>query len=325
MSIHSAIAIVACSLTLVAGVGAANAEADPEALVQALNEAFGKHEGLRASHPNGICVKGTFRPATEAARLSKSPQFAEGVVLPVIGRFSMAGGYPTASNALKYPARGFAMHFDLGKGNTTDLVLLSVPIFVAKTPEDYLTLLQTVATMDSEKIGAYFKAHPEATQVRVWQDARPVPASYASVTYYSVHAFTMTNAAGEQQAVKLKVIPAAGEVGLSDDEAKAKAPDFYTPELTERLAKEPTQFFLTAVLGEPGDPLDNPTALWPEDKRNAVTLGTITISALEPAATCDAGMFDPTNVADGVEGPKDDRIFAIRSPAYAISLSHRVK
>jgi catalase len=46
---------------------------------------------------------------------------------------------------------------------------------------------------------------------------------------------------------------------------------------------------------------------------------------MEDAGTCDAGMFDPTNVTDGIEGPKNDQIFSIRSPAYAVSLSRRAK
>jgi hypothetical protein len=35
-----------------AATGAAAAEADPEALVDALNAIFGKHEGMRAAHAN---------------------------------------------------------------------------------------------------------------------------------------------------------------------------------------------------------------------------------------------------------------------------------
>ena len=183
MSKHFAIAVAACSLMLVTGAGAANAEADSEALVNALNAVFGKHDGMRAAHTNGICVKGSFTPSVEAAGLSKAPQFNKGVARSVIGRFSMGGGNPDASNAQKDNARGLAMHFDIGNGNTTDLVLLSAPVFLAKNPEDFLQLLQTVATKDGDKIGAYFKAHPEGTQQGAWLNARPVPASYAAVTY----------------------------------------------------------------------------------------------------------------------------------------------
>jgi catalase len=150
-----------------------------------------------------------------------------------------------------------------------------------------------------------------------------VPASYGTVDYWGVHAFTATNAEGKKQVFKYKAIPLAGDVGLSDDEAKTKDADFYRPELKDRLAKGPVEFELTAILGEAGDPADDPTKLWPEDQRKSVTLGTISITGLEDDKTCDAGMFDPTNVVDGIEGPANDKIFPMRSQAYAVSFSRR--
>jgi catalase len=52
-------------------------------------------------------------------------------------------------------------------------------------------------------------------------------------------------------------------------------------------------------------------------------LGKISIEALVPEATCDAGMFLPGNVVDGIAGPTNDPIFAIRSPAYIVSFTRR--
>jgi catalase len=237
----------------------------------------------------------------------------------------MGGGNPAASNAQKDNVRGLALHFNIDSDTTTDLVMISAPVFVAKDPDQFLALLTTVATKDKDKIGAFFKANPESTNQGAWLNARPVPASYASVNYWGVHAFTFTNANGEKHVVKYKALPVGGEAGLSDEDAKSKAPDFYTPELKDRLAKGPAAFTLTAILGEAGDPVDNPTTLWPEDQRKSVTLGTITITALEDNATCDAGVFDPTNVIDGIEGPENDTIFPMRSQAYAISFSRRAQ
>lgn len=300
---------------------AAAEEATGEALVDALNAIFGKHAGVRAAHTHGICVKGTFTPTAEAPSLSKAPHFAAPV--SVVGRFSMGGGNPAAPNTQKDNPRGLALHFDLGKGTTTDMVMISVPVFPAKNPDQFLTLLRTVATKDGEKIKAFFEANPESTRQKAWLSARPVPASYASTSYWGVHTFTLTNAKGESQIIKWRMVPAGGEVGLTDDEVKAKAADFYKPELTERLAKGPASFDLTAILGAPGDALDDPTAFWPEE-RKSVKMGTLAITGLEEAKVCDEGIFDPTNVVDGIEGPKDDKIFPMRSEAYAVSFSRRV-
>ena len=45
----------------------AHAEADAESLINALNAVFGKHDGLRAAHTHGFCVRGSFMPTAEAA------------------------------------------------------------------------------------------------------------------------------------------------------------------------------------------------------------------------------------------------------------------
>jgi catalase len=301
----------------------AHAEADAEGLVNALNAVFGKHDGVRAAHTHGFCVKGNFTPSAEAASLSKAPHFNSKTPVNVIGRFSMGGGAPNASNAQKDNVRGISLHFDLGNGNTTDLLMISAPVFNAKDPDQFLALLTAVASKDKEKIGAFFKANPNSTQQAAWLNARPVPASYATVNYWGIHAFTFTNAEGKKQVIKYKALPVGGEVGLSDEEAKAKDADFYRPELKERLAKGPAQFTLTAILGEPGDPTDDPTKLWPEDQRKSVTLGTISITGFEDDKTCDAGIFDPTNVVDGIEGPENDQIFPMRSAAYGVSFARR--
>jgi catalase len=308
--------------------GPARAEADAEALVNALNAIFGKHPHMRAAHAKGICVKGDFKPTAEAAGLSKSPQFAKPVA--IVGRFSLGGGNPASPDNEKGNVRGFAIHFDIGGGNTTDLVTISAPIFPAKTPDGFLSILQTLAPgpdgkPDKDKIGAFFKAHPEFTGQNAWLTARPMPAGFASAGYWGVHTFTLTSASGGKQIIKWKLTPAGGEKGLSDEEAKAKGADFYIPELKDSLAKGPAGFDLEAYLGEPGDATDDPTVLWPFDARKNVKMGTLSIAAVEPDATCDAGMFDPGNLADGVSGPEKDEIFPMRTQAYAVSLSRRAE
>ncbi len=123
---------------------------------------------------------------------------------------------------------------------------------------------------------------------------------------------------------KLKAVAAAGPLGLTEDELKAKGDSFYADELRGRLGKSPAAFDLVAILAEPGDPLDDATATWPEDKRKTAKLGAIAIAAMEPNASCDARTFDPVVEApDGIAGPVNDPMFAIRSPAYAISLTRR--
>lgn len=318
----------ALGLAMLAAPAMAVAEdAQPEALIDALNGVFGKHAGKRAAHTKGICAKGSFTPTKEAAELSKAAHFAGSV--PVTGRFSLGGGNPMASDSQQDNARGMALHFNLADGNTTDLVMISAPVFVAKTPEQFLTLLKTVAPgpdgkQDADKIAAFFKANPESTRQAAWLKARPVPASYASADYFGVHAFTLTNAGGDKHVIKWKVVPAQVETGLSGEDAKTKGDHFYAAELKERLAQGPATFDLMAILGQPGDPDDDPTAEWPEAERKSVKMGTISIVGLEDDAKCDAGIFDPNNLVDGIEAPKNDKILPMRSLGYAVSFGRRI-
>jgi catalase len=291
-------------------------------LVNALNGVFGIHAGDRAAHTKGICLSGRFIPSAEAPKLSKAAHFGKEV--PIRARFSLGGGDPNAPDSAQDNVRGLAVKFDLGNGANTDLVTISAPVFFAKTPELFVEFLKTVASGDKDKLNDFFAAHPESTRQNAWLMSHPVPASYAGVDYFGVHAFTVTNAAGEETLVKYHLIPEAGELGLTPDEAKAKGSDFYADELKERLSKGPVAFDLVAIMGKKGDPTSDSTLRWKdEDNRPTTPLGKISIEAIVAEATCDASTFLPGNVTDGITGPADDLIFAARSPAYIVSFTRR--
>ena len=136
---------------------------------------------------------------------------------------------------------------------------------------------------DPEKIKAFATANPETTRQGAWLASKPVPGSYVGVSYWGIHGYTLTSAQGKAQVVKFKLVPTGGEAGLTDDEAKAKPADFLVAELTDRLAKKaPAGFDVIALLGEAGDPTNDPTVMWrDEDSRKTVKLGTIAITTIE--------------------------------------------
>ena len=317
-ALSALVALGLCAST-VAGIAQQPTPAD---LVEALNGVFGKHAGDRAAHAKGICLTGSFAPSAEAPKLSKATHFArEG---PIRARSSLGGGNPNAPDNAQDNVRGLAIKFDLGNGASTDIVTISAPMFFAKTPELLVEFLKIIATGDKDKLNTFFAAHPESTRQNAWLMSHPVPASYAGVSYFGVHGFTLTNAGGEQTLVKYKLIPEAGELGLTPDEAKAKGPDFYADELKERLAKGPVVFNYVAIMGAKGDQTSDPTLRWDAEENRATTpLGKISITAIAPQETCDAGVFLPGNVTDGIAGPSDDPIFAARSPAYIVSFTRR--
>ena len=310
----------------VAAAGLAQADdVTGDALVDGLNGIFGKHAGARGSHAKGQCVKGSFVPTVDAAALSKAPMFAGAV--PILGRFSFGGGNPKAGEKGKSP-RGLAMRFDPDGKAPTDFVQLSAPIFFAKNAEQTLAFLQVRANgpdgkPDADKIKAFTEANPDTAKQGAWVASKPIPASYAGLNYFGVHAFIAENAKGEKTTIKFKSVPLAGELGLTDEEVKDKADAFFTADLSERLGKGPIGFDLEAIVGEKGDTTNDPTVEWPEAERKHIKLGKIEITALEDNATCDATTFDPNNLADGLSGAPDDSVLPARATAYAVSLSRR--
>lgn len=302
--------------------------ADPETIVNAQEALAGKHKA-RISGAKGQCVSGTFKPSTEGKALSKSPLFSK-AEQPVLARFSMGGGNPAIPDFTKGVTRGFALRID-PEGEASEFVFISAPVFGAKTPEQMLAGLQARAPgadgkPDQEKIKAFTAANPAAANQSKWLAAKPIPASWTTTPYWGAHVFTLTDASAKATLVKLKFVPKQEAAGLSDDDAKAKGKDFYVAELTERLAKGPVAFDLVSVAAKDGDPMNDVTVQWPdEEARPTVTLGTVEIAKIEDAKACDAQTFDPTVLADGLAGPKDDPMFAIRSPAYAVSVVRRAQ
>jgi len=67
-----------------------------EQLVDAFNAVFGVHPGLRANHPKGVVLEGTFTPSSSAPSLTKAAHLQKRKApIPVTVRFSAGSGLPT--------------------------------------------------------------------------------------------------------------------------------------------------------------------------------------------------------------------------------------
>lgn len=294
-------------------------------LVDGLNGIFGDHPG-RAAHTRGQCVKGSFTPAEGAPAISKAVFLSKPA--PVLARFSFGGGNPQVADKSKTP-RGLAVRYDPDGGEPVDFVQISVPIFFARSPQQVLEFFKVRAgagagKADVEKIKAFTAANPETARQDAAINTGLIPASYAQLTYYGIHAFNATNAEGKQTKIKFKTVPHAGTAGLTQQEADIKNDNFIDADLKDRLANGPISFDLVALIGEEGDPTNDPTQDWPAG-RMEVKLGVLQITQLEDNATCDAGNFDPMNLGAGLAAFPDDSVLPMRSQAYAASLVRRSK
>jgi catalase len=315
----------ASAAALLAAPAAMAQAADPAAIVDVMRTLSGKQKA-RPSGAKGQCYTGTFTPTAEAKGLSKSAAFEK--PSKVTARLSVGGGNPKVPDATKTVNRGFSFRIDDGGTGQTEFVMVNAPINFVKSPDQMLAFLKARlpgadGKPDADKIKAFTDANPETTGQGRYLAGKPVVGSWVGVNYWGIHPYTLTNAAGAKQIIKFRMAPAGGEVGLTDDEAKAKPADYLVDDMTARIAAKTASFDMLAIMGKPGEDKSPATELWTdEDKRPTVKLGTLAITAMEKNETCDGAFFDPTRLADGLAGP-DDPLFTMRTPAYAVSITER--
>jgi catalase len=299
-----------------------------EEIVDGMNDISGVHPGFRAAHAKGVVFKGTFAATPEAAGLCRAPHL-QGDAVECTVRFSNGGGDPTAPDADRRDGKGLAVKFHLPDGEATDLVFVSIPVFLVRDEQSFLEFVRArkpdpeTGEIDMEKVGAYLADHPEtAAALQLVLPALVPPRSYATTAFNSLHAFRLTNADGESRWVRYRWVPAAGEDRLTDEEIDAAAADYLQEEIVERVAAGPVAFELVARLAEDGDPLDDPTLPWPEE-RTSVNLGRLEVTDAIDEPTDPPLINDPNNLCDGIEA-SEDRILAARSHAYSVSIDRRL-
>jgi catalase len=293
-----------------------------EQVVDAINDISGRHEGHRAAHAKGTLLSGVFTPTgsglTTAAHMGDEP-------VRVTARFSNGGGDPAIPDYAK-EGRGLAVKFYLPDGSKTDVVMLSLPCFFARTPEDFLAFTRArkpdpeTGQPDFVKVGAWLQDHPEAgPAIQAALSADP-PESYATVTYNSIHAFKWTAPDGTERWVRYRFEPEAGERTLSAEDARALGRDYLKEEI---LARDAVAFRLVVVVAEEDDAVNDPTVAWPAD-RETVEVGRLELSGpdTEREQGDDILVFDPARVTDGIE-LSDDPILRFRPRAYAASVTRR--
>lgn len=183
-------------------------------------------------------------------------------------------------------------------------------------------------------IGKFLQENPSA---KTFVEApKPSPASFAAQEFWGVNAFVLVGAGGEgRTAVRYRVVPVGGrgeggEKTLGGEEGGSKGEKsaaYLFDELEGRFADSSSSsnskmsFKLLAQIAEDGDPTDDATKLWPEDRR-VVELGTIELHALlgqEESDTLQQRMiFDPIPRVDGVEA-SDDPLLEMRAAVYLVS------
>lgn len=249
--------------------------------------------------------------------------------MPVVVRFSLPGGNPGVPDTAKIP-RGMALEFRLPDGSLQHMTMLNTPMFGAASPQTFYDdiVAKTPDTVtgkpDPEKIKAFKASHPDSLPQAEYLAKNNPPVSWASSSYFGIHTFKFVNRENKTTLVRWRFVPQDGEKRLSENELKSSPPNFLEQKLIERVKRGPVRWDMMLTIGEPGDPANNPTLLWPNDRKE-VKVGTLTISSATPqkGAECENINFDPLVMTDGIE-PTNDPVLLFRSPAYAISFGKRL-
>jgi catalase len=289
----------------------------------------------RRLHARGSSFEARFVPSAQIKPLTVATHLStEG---DAVIRFS--NGLPQIdADDRERGVRGMAVKF-LRDGNpVADLVAANFRVFPSRTPEGFIDLVEALSHAQTEgsfaerakgkltaagEFAGLLTKHPESHAGLKAFIARQAPASFATTRYDGLHAFYLVDADGNRQAFRYRLVPQLGEVDLTPDYAKTLTSEFMLGELDERLADGPVGFTLVFQLAEPGDPTDDPSKAWP-DERRLIPAGTIEVLRRSPkAADWERSVFDPANLAPGVE-MSDDQVLAFRPHAYSVSAGRRL-
>ena len=308
---------------------AAPGEVTADQVVSALEGTFGITPGERRNHIKGSCAAGEFIGDPGAAKYSRSALFS-GKPVPVVARFSLAGGNPKAPDTAKSP-RGMALEFQLPDGGLQHMTMLNTPVFGAAQPQTFLDLMiamkpdPATGKPDPEKMKAFKANHPDNLAQAEFLAKNNPPASYATSSYFGIHTFKFIGRDDKTTLVRWRFVPQDGEKRLTDEELKSASANFLEAALIERTKHGPVRWDMIVTLGAPGDAETDPTVAWPED-RQQVKVGTLTLASASPqqkGAGCEPINFDPLVMADGIAAT-DDPVLQFRSPAYAASFAKRM-
>lgn len=330
MALASVDSVAQTSASASATTSQAASTVSPGQVVDALEGSFGVHPGLRRNHAKGTCASGEFIANPAAIKLSRSLMFS-GRTIPVIARFSVAGGNPNVPDSAKN-GRGMALEFRLPDGAIQHITMLNTPVFGAMQPKTFYDLIvaskpdPATGKADPAKLAEFAASHPDSLAQAHFVETNNPPSSYANSAFWGIHTFKFLNKNNVTTLVRWQFVPHDGERHLTDAELKSASANFLEQALLTRLKSGPAQWDMIVSIGESGDNEDNPTVAWPTN-RKTINAGTLSIqtaqSQTDSTAKCTAINFDPLRMADGIQ-PTNDPILLFRSPAYALSFAKRL-
>jgi len=301
-------------------------ELTPARLTDGFEHVDGVHSGFRRNHAKGVGVSGFFESNGKGVRLSKAAVFRPGRV-PVIGRFSLGGGQPDAADTPD-EVRGLGLQFSLADGELWRTAMINLPVFPVRTPEAFYERLiaskpdPKTGKPDPAKMNAFLARHPETMQAMTVIKGQAVSSGFDNSTFHSLNAFRFINSAGDSIPVRWLMTPMQPFEAASTGSAP-QGKNFLFDALIAAIHRQPLQWRLIVIIGQPGDPTNDATIAWPAE-RQQVDVGTLTLDRVESDETSAATdiNFDPLVLPAGIK-PSDDPLLSARSAVYSQSFTRR--
>jgi catalase len=299
----------------------------PAAIINRFEALNGIHSGFRRNHAKGVCISGYFTSNGQGTALSKAFIFQAGRV-PVIGRFSLAGGQPYAADADQVP-RGLGLRFALQDGEEWRTAMLNLPVFPVNTPKAFYDQLLAAAPdkntgkPNPEKMKAFLASYPASAKAFQVIRSQPKSSGFDNSTFNSLNAFRFANAAGEVSWVRWSLVPVQAFEPLNTANPAQAEKNYLFDALIGAIQNHPLQWHLIVTISQPGDPTNDATLPWPPDRRQ-VDVGMLTIDHVESEDTSPARdiNFDPLVLPDGIAA-SGDPLLSARSAAYSQSFTRR--
>ncbi|MEO7037591.1 MAG: catalase family peroxidase [Polyangiaceae bacterium] len=296
----------------------------PARMIDAFERANGQHTGFRRNHAKGLAVSGHFESNGRGVALSKAAVFQPGIV-PVIGRFAIAGGQPFANDTAT-SVRSLALLFTLPDGEQWRTGMNDIPVFAVNTPRAFYEQLVASAPdpatgrPNPARMSDFLARNPASARAIQLIRARPKTSGFETSTFNSLNAFRFMNAAGEVAAVRWSVVATASK---STATVPSAGENYLFDALIAAIQHAPLTWHLIVVVAGATDPTNDATVAWPTD-RQRIDVGTLTLDHAESEETSRARdiNFDPLVLPDGMAA-SDDPLLSARSAAYSESFTRR--
>jgi catalase len=300
----------------------------PQTAIDIIEKVAGTQAGYRRAHARGLALRGTFRAHPEAKARSQA-EHLQGGPIPCVVRLSNASGNPCApdrSDPGSGRVLGLGIRFDLPSGAQASWAGINIPLFPARTPEEFLKLTEAQRPGPGGKpnllrLILHILGHLHTlASIKSIKGLKP-SGSFATEAYHGLHAYYLIDGQGKRRAFRYHWLP-QNPVTADAAAIKGRPGQYLLEEIRARLAAAPVAWELVAELAEAGDSLTDPSAAWPQG-RQKVPLGRLTLASVhEDQRAAEMLVFDPTGVPPGI-GLSEDPILKFRSQAYGVSFERR--